>query len=394
MKEKEKLVGNAVRQEKSRKRAKASVATLILLAVLVVILIATGAVEKMSDTENLSKEFAEFLGVETQESGFPVSFSTNDIMDVKTKGDDLYVLTKNFVTPVNKKGQTLQPQQITYAQPALKTNGDYAIVFDRLSNKYILINKKGEYEQRQDANGSQILDAAVTQKGEVMLSLSSTSSSSILHIVDKKGEDVFIWSCGEEYIVSFDMSGDTVYCAALGAYGGEVYTKLYVLDMSEQETVCEYTLHGSACIELKHLSGDKFSVLCDDALYICKAKKEETVVKKVTFDAKMLFFSTDSQGNTAVIFEDNENFSKERLSVFDNDADIVYSVSVDENILDLSLDGKEVCLLYENAIKTVTSGGKEAEELHFTGKCTGVVAVGEKIYCYSLGGVEKAVRDK
>ena len=181
MKEKEKLVGNAVRQEKSRKRAKASVATLILLAVLVVILIATGAVEKMSDTENLSKEFAEFLGIETQESGFPVSFSTNDIMDVKTKGDDLYVLTKKFVTPVNKKGQTLQPQQITYAQPALKTNGDYAIVFDRLSNKYILRNKKGEYEQRQDANGSQILDAAVTQKGEVMLSLSSTSSSSILH---------------------------------------------------------------------------------------------------------------------------------------------------------------------------------------------------------------------
>ncbi len=394
MKEKEKYVGNTVREENRRKKVRFSAATLIIFAVLVVILIATGAVEKMADTENISKEFAEFVGIKTEKTGFPVSFSTNDIIDVSAKGSDLYVLTKKFITPVNKKGETGEVQQISYAEPAIKTRGDYAIVFDRLSNKYTLIDKKGNFQQRQDENGSQILDAAVTQKGELMLSLSSNSSSSVLHIVDKKGKDVLIWSCGEEYIVSFDMSGNMIYCAALGAFGGEIYTKLYALKLGQEEPVLEYTLHGSACIALRHISGDKFSVLCDDALYICKAKEEETVTKKVTFDAKMLFFSNDSQGNTAMIFEDTENFSKELLSVFDSDADIVYSVSVDENILDLSLEGKEVSLLYEDGIKTVTSGGKAGRQLYFTGKCTGVVTAGEKIYCYSLGGVEKATDSK
>ncbi|MBR2893978.1 MAG: hypothetical protein IKB94_09020, partial [Clostridia bacterium] len=126
------------------------------------------------------------------------------------------------------------------------------------------------------------------------------------------------------------MSGNTVYCAAIGAYGGEVYTKLYVLEIGEDEPVCEYTLHGSACIALRHISSDKFSVLCDDALYICKAKKDETVSKKVTFDSKILFYAVDSQNNTAIVFDDKETFSKDLLSVYDSDGDISYSVSVDE----------------------------------------------------------------
>lgn len=393
MKEKEKYVGNTVREENRRKKVRYSAATLFLLIALVVVLIATGAVEKMTDTEKLSKEFAEFIGVQTEDAGFPVSFSTNDIKDVELKGSDLYVLTKKFITPIDKKGELLEAQQISYAQPAIKAKGDYAIVFDRLSDKYTVIDKKGNFQQRKDENGSQIFDAAITEKGEVMLSLSSSSSSSILHILDKNGEDVLIWSCGEEYIVSFDMSGNTVYCAAIGAYGGEVYTKLYVLEIGEDEPVCEYTLHGSACIALRHISSDKFSVLCDDALYICKAKKDETVSKKVTFDSKILFYAVDSQNNTAIVFDDKETFSKDLLSVYDSDGDISYSVSVDENIIDLSLEGKDAYLLYDSGIKTVSSGGKAGQELHFTGKCTGVVTAGKKIYCYSLGGVEKAANE-
>ncbi len=394
MKEKEKYVGNTVREERKRKSVRWSFVALLVLVALLIVLTATGTAEKITDNEDLSDGIAGIIGVETEKTGFPVNFSTNDIVDVKAKGNDLYVLTEKFVTPVSKKGVMGTSQQISYAKPAIHSAGDYAVVFDRLSNKYTFIDKKGLAQQRQDENGGQILGAAVTENGEVLLALSSNSSSSKLHIVDKKGEDVLIWSCGEEYIVSVDKSGDTVYCAALGAFGGEIYTKLYVLQLGEEEPVCEYTLHGDACISLRYISGNKFSVLCDNALYICKAKKEETVTKKITFDSKILFFSTQRDGNTALILEDTENFSKDTLSVFDSDGDIVYSVSVDENILDLSLMGGQALLLYENEVKTFSSGGKEKEVLSFTGKCTGVATAGKKIYCYSLGGVEKAAVNK
>ncbi len=393
MKEKEKYVGNTVRENSRRKKVGFSAATLIILASLTIILVVTGAAKKITDTDKISQGLAEFMGIQEKDSGFPVSFSTNDILDVEAKGSDLYVLTEKFLTPVNKKGETLAAQQIAYAQPALYTNGDYAIVFDRLSDKYTFIDKKGKTEQKTDKNGNKILNARVTHKGEILLSLGSDSCASILHAIDKKGEDMLVWSCAEEYIISFDMSGDMIYCGALGAFGGEIYTKIYVLEMGREEPLCQYTLPSAACIELNHIASGKFSVLCDDGIYIFDAKKDDVLTDKIMFSSELISYDTDSQGNIAVICKDKEAFSNNLLSVYNSGGKIDYSLSVDDNITDVSLSDGAVYLLYPDKIKTVTSGGKIGQELYFTGKCTGVVTADKKIYCYSLGGVEKAVSE-
>lgn len=387
MSEKEKYVGNEVRNKAKIKKIKIFVATLVL--VFAIALAGTAFADKFTHGGDISGALSAFVGKD-EESGFPAKFSTNDIVDVKAKGDKLYVITKKFITCLNKDGTIDSSEQITYAKPALCANDDYAVVFDRLSNKYTFIDKNGNYKEMQDENGTQILNANIMNNGNLILSLGSSSSSSVLHVIDKKGEDVFIWSCGDEYVVSFDMSGNTIYCAALGAYGGEIYTKLYVLELGKEESVCEYTLHGSACIAIKHLSSDKFSVLCDDAIYICRAKKDEVVKAKVAFASKMLFYDIDSSGNIAAVFDDKEDLSKNTLSVYDSDAKMQYSVSVDENILDLCVQGKEVFLLYSDGVQTVTSSAKTGQKLSYTGKCTGIVAAGKKIYCYGLGGVDKA----
>ncbi len=394
MKEKEKYVGNTVRGEKRRKRIKSAAATLTILIVLFVVLIAVGAVNKRADTENLSEGLKEFIGYEEKATGFPVSFSTNDIIDVKSDSHRLYVLTEKFVTPVSFKGEAGEPLQLSYAQGALHAKEGYCIVFDRLSNKYTFIDKKGKAEERQDKNGNHILNARVTPEGEVMLSLSSNSASSILHITNKKGEDMLIWSCAEEYIVSFDMSGSTVYCGVLGAYGGEIYAKIYVLELGESEPVCEYTIPSSALIEVNHISSKKFSVLTKDALYICDAKKEEVVSEKISFSSELIMYDRDLEGNTAVVLKSKENLTQNLISVFSPDGEALSGFSAEDNIKDISLSGKEVSILYDGFVKRVAAGGKSAQELYFDGRCVGIVTVGKKIYCYSLGGVEKAVADK
>lgn len=389
--EKEKYVGNTVRTKRFSKVLRLLSAVLLLVLALCIAFFAY--LNTKYDSNSLLDSLTQFMGIDNEE-GFPAKFSTNDILDVKFKGKELYVLTEKFITPVGKKGEIGTAQQIAYAKPAICANDNYAVVFDRLSDKYTVIDKKGSFTQYQDKNGTQILNANITSEGNVLLSLGSSSSASILHVTDKKGEDLLIWSCGDEYIVSFDMSGDRIYCAALGAYGTEIYTKLYVLDLGESEPVCEYTIHGTACIALKHLSSDKFSVLCDDGIYICSAQGDDVVKNKTVFSSKILFYDMDSSGNIAIVFENSENLSQNLLSVFDSDAKIAYSVSVDSNILDLALEGKEVYLLYDSGVKTVTSGGKPGQDMTYTGKCVGITTSGKNAYCYSLGGVDKAKRVK
>lgn len=388
---KEKLVGNTVRDQKKRKRLISTVAMLIIFAVLVAILLVTGAVEKMTDTNSISDSLSQFIGIDKKDSGFPVSFSTNDIIDVEAKSKKLCVLTEKFITLVREDGEIDSTKQITYAQPALYANENFAVVFDRLSDKYTLIDKKGNFEQKQDKNGNKILNARVTDKGETLLSLRSDSCASVLHAIDKKGDDLLIWSCTEEYIVTFDMSGDMIYCAALGAFGGEIFTKIYVLKMGEDEPVCEYTLPSTACIELNHISSGKFSLLCDDGIYIFDIKKDDVLTERIIFSSEMIGYDTDTQGNIVVVCNDNDDFSKNLLSIYNSGGKMHYSLSVEDDITDISISGKETFLLYEDGIKTVTSSGKEGQELSYAGRCTGVLTAGNKIYCYSLGGVEKAL---
>lgn len=385
--EKEKYVGNTERGKRFGKIFRIVAAVLVLLLALSIAFFAY--LNTRHDGDSVSDSFRELIGIEKKDSGFPFKLSTNDIVDLKAKGKELCVLSERFITVVDKKGEVVSSQQITYAKPAIYTKDNYAVVFDRFSNKYTVIDKKGTFNQLQDENGTQILNCIVTDNGNVILSLGSSTAASILHVMDKKGEDLLIWSCGDEYIVSFDMSGDRIYCAALGAYGGEIYTKLYVLDLNESEPVCEYTIPGTACIVLKHLSSDKFMVLCDDGIYICRAQGDETVKAKTAFNSKILFYDMDSHGNIAAVFDNNDNLSNNLLSVFDSDAKIAYSVSVDSNILDLAVEGKEVYLLYDNAVKAVSSGGKPGQDMTYDGKCVGITTSGKNIYCYSLGGVDK-----
>lgn len=386
--ENEKYIGNTSNKKKPNKLIKTLAASLVLLLALAIAFFAYLC--NKYDTNSPTNAMAQLIVKGNDTSRFPLEVSSNDIVDVKIKGKELYVLTQKLITAVNKKGVSVSSKQITYAKPAIYSNDNYAVVFDRLSDKYTVIDKNGSFTERQDKNGTQILNAVVTEDGNVLLSLGSTSCASVLHAIDKKGEDLFIWSCGDEYIVSFDMSGDMIYCAALGAYGGEIYTKLYVLDLHESEPLCEYTIHGTACIALKHLSSDKFSVLCDDGIYICRAKKDEVVKNKVSFSSKMLYYNIDDNGNIAIVFDDNDNLSQSLLSVFDSDAKIAYSVSVDSNILDLTNEGKEVYLLYDNGVKTITSSGKPGQDLTYNGKCIGISSSGKNVYCYGLGGVDKA----
>lgn len=385
MKEKIIPVGNTVRQEKKKKRIKGSVITAALLALLctlfvLISLIGSGESDFYSGIGALSSA--------EEEAGFPVSFSTNDIIDVRAMGKKLTVLTKKFVSIVSHKGEILLSKAITYAEPAIFTNDKYTLVYDRLSEKYMVIDSACKIREGSAYEDGSIFAAMISEKGEVALSVKSSSSASILQLVDKKGEDKLVWSCAEEYITCMDMASDTVFLATMGAYGGEIYTKAYVLALGEPEPVCQHIFQGSSPVSINHISSQKFSLVCDDALYLCNGKKDEVVLAAYPHDSALLFYCCDGSV-TATVTQDPDNFTQNLLSVFVG-GELDYSIGVDEDIIDISLDNKAALLLYKDRVDIVSSSGKKEQSLSFDAKCTGVLTAAGRVYCYSLGGVERA----
>lgn len=383
MAEKEKRVGNTVRRENKVKKFKRSLSLTLVLALIIISALVGLKIAEKTSVDALSSS-------EKQSGSYPVSFSTNDIRDVKAVGKNIVVLTKKFATVLDKGGDIVREIPLSYGDSAVYTENSRMLIFDRLSNKYSLIDKNGTVTERKAEESAKIYNAVVTEKGKVVMSLKSDSSSSLVSVKDKNGEDIFIWSCTQEYIIDLDLSDDgkTLYCAGISAVGGEMYTKVYAVDIKKgQEKSC--TLPSQSVIGLKGISSDKFSVLTTEGLYVFDSDKEEMLIKSIQFNSEIIGRAEDEKGNIAVVTHSSSDLSQDVLTVYSATAEEKFSLSVQDGIQDICINKDEVHLLYSDSIVCVRKG-KVTDTLTFENKAVGLCENQGQIYCYSLGGVEKA----
>lgn len=383
MADKVKKVGNTVRRENNTKKMKRSLSLALALALIIVSALVGLKIAEKTSVDALSSK-------DDQSGSYPVSFSTNDIKEVKPFGKNIVVLTKKFATVLDKGGDIVSETPISYGDSAVMTNESYTLVFDRLSNKYSLIDKKGNVTERKTNESSKIYNAVVTDNGSVLMSLKSDNSASLVSVTDKKGEDIFLWSCTQEYIIDLALSdnGRTLYCAGISALGGEMYSKVYAIDM-KKGTEKSYTLQSQSVIDVSCISSDKFNVLTTDGLYVFDSGKDEMLIGSVQFNSEILCRAIDEKGNIAVVTHSSGDISQDLLTVYSQSAKEIFSVSLKDGIQDICINKDEVYLLYQGDIVKVRKG-KVTDTLTFENKAVGLCESSGRLYCYSLGGVEKA----
>lgn len=383
MKEKIRYVGNAIRKEKNIKNLKRSLS--LTLALLVIIIAALAGLKIAQKTAVGADE------TQNQGGAYPVSFSTNDIRDVRVMGKTLVVLTKKFVTALDSSGDILWQNPISYGDPAVTVSRNYAVVFDRLSNKYAVIDKSGRMTDRKSDISGQIFNIKITDKGEVLLALRSDDSSSLVCLQDKKGEDKLIWSCTQEYVTDLALSydGKTVFCSSIGASGGELYTKAYALTVKNGHEK-SYNIPFESAVSINAVTADRFNILTTKGMYLFDSTKQEIeLVNKAQADSKLIHWTSDSEGNIAVVTDSTGNISENTLKVYNSKAEEKYSLALNDGVIDIFVSEDETLILYSDRVLSVKNG-EINRELFFRNKAVGVVKAARQIYCYSLGGVEKA----
>lgn len=378
-------VGNAVRKDKKKITVKGSLSlTLVLLLIIIASLAGLRIAEKTAPGTNDTKQ---------TDSGYPVSFSGNDVRDVQVMGKNIVVLTKKFVTALDKSGDIVWQHSVAYGDPAMFVGNKYTLAFDRYSNKYTLISADGKITEGKAERTTQIFSGRVTDKGEVLMSLKSSSSACLVSVIDKKGNDKFVWSCNEEYIVDMGLSSDgkTLYCGGISASGGDMYTKVYAVDMKNGEEK-SYTIPSSSCIAVNGISSDKFNVITTKGIYVFDCSEDEMMTHSINFATKLMYCSVSSSGSIAAITDSALNLSENVLTVWSADAKEKYSMAIQNGVEDIFAYEDETCVLYSDSVICVKKGEID-RRLVFDNKAIGTVKIGSKVYCYSLGGVEKAASE-
>ncbi len=367
------------------------VGVVVLTAVLIILGALVFSADKVISDESVSSENSELLStVSSDEMGFPVTFSNNDIIRTESFSSKIFVLGKKILTCVSDSGKIKYNHIFTFTNPEMTVSENYGLVYDRASSKYLIFNSKGVIFEGESENGKHIISADINNRGDVVLVTKSDDSACRVSLADKNGKVIYIWSCAEEYGVSVDLSEDSqeILCGVIGSENGTLYSKIYLLDIHSGEEATGYKIEDSALVDVK-LSGKRAIVTCNNGRSVYTFRSSGVKEQHIPYlSDKATSFYSDKNGNTAVVANKIGSFNTNEVYVYNKNNDIVYVGYTDEEIVDVICRGKKVYLLSDTAIYESSSDGtfEAVGTKEISGE--GLVICKSRLYYYSTGHVD------
>lgn len=324
--------------------------------------------------------------------GFPLAFSSNDIADISEIGSGVCVVSNNMLFCVSSSGKMTLSQVLNYSEPVVKTCGNYGLVFDRMSGRFVVFNKKSVIYKGQSPDSQQIITVQISSNGSFAIASRSSKAASLLTFYDKKGNEKFQWACTKEHIVSLAISSDnrSIACAALTSESGEIQTEIYLLNIYSDETVWQHSLKDCAAVNVYFASGSrKIGVLCSDSRLVLDSKASEPVISESKFSSKLLSSHSDRGGYSAVLTSKFGTFNGYELTSFAPDNSVNYTFDTEEKILGVFCAGKRSWLLTTNSIICVNSGGNASKIVSLDSSALGMCVSSGDIYSFSLNNLYK-----
>ena len=314
---------------------------------------------------------------------FPVYFSGGEICDVQPIGKVVCAMTKGALSFVKPGGKVYGTSVLSFAEPVLKTCENYGIAYDRLSGRYALFNSKKILLNGQSETRAQITTAAVGKNGAFAVACRGDESASLLTYYNKKGQVLFSWACAKEHIVSIDISSDgrQLICAALSAEGGEIITKLYLLDIYETDTQWEYLLEDTAVIDCFFTARGRVIAVCSDRRLVLNPAKNE-LVSSFDYPSDLLCCSSDPRYGTAIATLKFGAFDVYEVTLLDNENRVLFTFETKEHIKDLDCHRTRVALLTDHAVRLL-SGGNGAVLKKANGMEIGVCVHDASVYSFT-----------
>lgn len=363
---------------------------IVIIAVLSVVIVAGGVFgflrsdfhNAYSDGENGSESLFSSV-VSTDGKG--VTFTGNDIITVKSFSGRMFVLTEKLLASVDSDGEIRYTKVHNYKNPAIEVSDKYGILFNRNSHEYMIFTTKGIIQDGSSDEENDIIAAAINNEGAFALSTKSDTSASRVYLHTKKGEIKYAWACGEEYGVTLDVhsSSKKIAVGAIGASGGEILSKSYLLDIYSDKAECDFSLIGEGITDIRYMGKHILSVFLKERI-LYDVKSAKGAPQKSDFVTEAIASYTDASGNTAIISDGVSGFDRTSLTVYTSKNQVKYTVELEGKPGAVVLNGKKAFVSCGNTVYEVRGGKiKDSAVLDFA--ADGLVISEGKVFAYSSG---------
>ena len=381
---------NVKRKKKSITISTKNAKTLKLLAVIFVVLLLIvlaagqfGGVTFSTITDHIRTAVA---GIGSGD-GYPYRMNGIEIGDSGVTNSDLILVYDETVKVLDSTAKEISNIPHTYDHPIMSCNSGRALIYDIGAKRFRVQSKtRTLYEKELDYI---ILTGAMGKDGTVAIASRTSDAQSMLTVYDSNEEEIFVWKCAKENIISCDVSdnGKLYAVSVLGVDNGSVYSKVYIFNKRDTEPKATFEYKDSAVSSVQFLSNETLFVFGNN---ICQVIKGEKVKENIDVSVNTPYKLYISDNNTAVVVLSKYSSTTQKIiKVYNKSGSELFTQEIDGLIKSVSTDGKYTAVLTDENVQIYNTKGKLTGSAVVNTDAEKVMVSGRNTYVYSADKIEQ-----
>lgn len=295
----------------------------IILFISVVAVLALVNIDYLTP-ENISHWFQYDLLGKTEGNGYPVRFigtSINKENFSLMDGCPIYCSDTSVVV-LNSNAGEIQNNQHLFANPVLRTNSNYSIIYNSDATGYKILNRDSIIYS--GSSKKKLFSADISSNGTYAVLSYGEDYLSQLEVYKYDNTKKYAYSFADYYVSNVSLNNDGTRAALSGvsANNGGLVSVIYVLDFGQESYLQKYEVEDSYIYDVRYMSNGNILAVGEQASYFIdvengrksdfsyKSKTLTTYTMKKDYGL-ILSLSKNPDGRDCDIYSINKNGNHE-----------------------------------------------------------------------------------
>lgn len=370
----------------SVKNAKTLKLLAIILVVLLLIILAAGQFGGVTFSTISDHIRTAVAGIGSGD-GYPYRMNGIEISDAGVTNSDLILVYDDTVKVLDSTAKEISNTPHTYDHPVMCCNSGRALIYDVGAKSFRVQSKTRVLYEKELPY--MILTGAMGKDGTVAIASRAKDAQSMLTVYNTKEEEIFVWKCAKENIISCDVSdnGRLFAVSVLGVDNGSVYSKVYIFNKNDTEPKASFEYMDSAVSSVQFLSNETLFVFGNN---ICQVIKGDKVKENIDVSVNTPYKLYISDNNTAVVVLSKYSSTTQKIiKVYNKSGSELFTQEIDGLIKSVSTDGKYTGVLTDENVQIYNKKGKMCGSANVNTDAEKVMISGRNTYVYSADKIDR-----
>ena len=319
--------------------------------------------------------------------GYPYRMNGVEICDAGMTNSDLVLVYDDSVKVLDSTAKELSNIAHKYNHPIMSSNSGRVLLYDEGGKSFRVQSKtRILYEKELDHT---IYTGAMGKDGTVALATSASGAESMLTVYDNDKDEVFVWKCAKEHIISCDVSdnGRLFAVSVMGVDNGSIYSKVYIFNKNKTEAQATFEYKDSSVSSVQFLSNETLFVLGNN---VCQIIKGDVVKEEIDVSINTPSRLYISDNNTAILVLSKYSSTTQKIiKVYNKSGVELFTQDIDGLVKSVSTDGKYIAVLTDDNVQIFNHKGNAVGSADVNTDAEEVIVSSRNTYVYSLDKIER-----